>query len=83
MFISGGRDAVADVTESADKGYYLTKALLERTPEVTAFVCMNDAMALGAFKAVREAGKKCRMINPLSDSMIWYLQTPLIRHLPQ
>ena len=53
-----GRDAVADVTESADKGYYLTKALLERTPEVTAFVCMNDAMALGAFKAVREAGKK-------------------------
>ena len=53
-----GRDAIADVTESADKGYYLTKALLERTPEVTAFVCMNDAMALGAFKAVREAGKK-------------------------
>ena len=33
-----GRDAIADVTESADKGYYLTKALLERTPEVTAFV---------------------------------------------
>ena len=53
-----GRDAAADVTESADKGYYLTKALLERTPEVTAFVCMNDAMALGAFKAIREAGKK-------------------------
>ena len=53
-----GRDAIADVTESADKGYYLTKALLERTPEVTAFVCMNDAMALGAFKAVREAGNK-------------------------
>ena len=40
-----GRDAAADVTESADKGYYLTKALLERTPEVTAFV-------------IREAGKK-------------------------
>ena len=53
-----GRDAAYDVTESADKGYYLAKALLERTPEVTAIVCMNDAMALGAFKAVREVGKK-------------------------
>lgn len=53
-----GRDAAYDVTESADKGYYLAKALLERTPEVTAIVCMNDVMALGAFKAVREVGKK-------------------------
>ena len=33
---------------------------------------MNDAMALGAFKAVRGSRKKkkCRMIIPLSDSMI-------------
>lgn len=53
-----GRDAAFDVTESANKGYYLAKALLERTPEVTAVICMNDAMALGALKAVREKGKK-------------------------
>lgn len=46
------------MTESSDKGYYLTKAFLERTPEVTAVVCMNDAMALGALKAIRENGKK-------------------------
>ena len=32
-----GRDAIADVTESADKGYYLTKALLERTPEAVSY----------------------------------------------
>ncbi len=53
-----GRDVSVGVTESSDKGYYLTKAFLERTPEVTAVVCMNDAMALGALKAIREEGKK-------------------------
>ena len=52
------KDISADVTESSDKGYYLTKAFLERTPEVTAVVCMNDAMALGALRAIRENGKK-------------------------
>ncbi len=31
----------------ADRGISLTKQLLERSPEVTAIVCMNDIMALG------------------------------------
>ncbi|MEW4412488.1 LacI family DNA-binding transcriptional regulator [Clostridium sp. AN503] len=52
-----GRDADGDVTESSEKGYLLARAMLNKTPEVTAFVCMNDAMTLGALKAVREANK--------------------------
>ena len=31
----------------SDRGISLTKQLLERSPEVTAIVCMNDIMALG------------------------------------
>lgn len=53
-----GRNVKGEAVDSAGKGYLLMKAMLERTPDVTAFICMNDAMALGALKAVREAGKK-------------------------
>ncbi len=55
-----GRDVEKTVAadESAEKGYLLTQAMLRRTPQATAFICMNDAMALGALKAVREAGKR-------------------------
>lgn len=54
-----GRDVEfqGETAESSEKGYLLAKAMLERTPEVTAYICMNDAMALGALKAMREAGK--------------------------
>ncbi len=53
-----GRDAEEKSDDPAVKGYLLTKEMLRRTPDVTAFVCMNDIMALGALKAVREAGKR-------------------------
>lgn len=55
-----GRDVEKTVAadESAEKGYLLTQAMLRRTPQATAFICMNDAMALGALKAVREAGRR-------------------------
>ena len=47
----------AAVVESSEKGYLLAKAMLQRSPEVTAYICMNDVMALGALKAMRESGK--------------------------
>lgn len=53
-----GRDAEVKTDDPALKGYLLTKAMLKRTPDATAFICMNDVMALGALKAVREAGKR-------------------------
>ena len=52
-----GRDCESDTDDSAEKGYLLAKRMLERSPDVTAFVCMNDIMALGALRAVRETGK--------------------------
>ncbi len=53
-----GKDIPDAPDHVAVKGYLLTKAMLERTPEVTAIVCMNDIMALGVLKAIREVGKK-------------------------
>lgn len=63
-----GRDVDKTVAagEFAEKGYLLTQAMFRRTPEVTAFICMNDTMALGALKAIREAGKRV----PADYSMI-------------
>lgn len=53
-----GKNVNEKADESAEKGYVLAKAMLRQSPDVTAFICMNDIMALGALKAVREAGKR-------------------------
>lgn len=53
-----GKNVPDTSDQVAVKGYLLMKALLAHTPEVTAIVCMNDTMALGVLKAVREAGRK-------------------------
>ena len=45
-----------DLTESA--GYALTKNWLDAADRPTALVCANDAMAIGAMAACREAGLK-------------------------
>ena len=45
----GENGAVHDTVKhgDADRGISLTQQLMERSPEVTAIVCMNDIMALG------------------------------------
>ena len=44
--------------EGYDLGYLLTKRLLERGENVTAFVAVNDIMAIGVMDAVIDSGKR-------------------------
>lgn len=37
-------------------GYRVSRALIEKNPDITAIVAANDLLALGAYQAVREAG---------------------------
>lgn len=39
-------------------GYQLMGRMLKETPELDAVFCLNDMMALGAIKAIRESGRK-------------------------
>lgn len=41
-----------------DGGYRAAKVLLERNPEMTALFAMSDVMALGAIRALADAGKR-------------------------
>ena len=41
-----------------DTGRLLAKELVDMHPSVTAIVCMSDDLAIGALKAIREAGKR-------------------------
>lgn len=55
-----GKDCVdngqLDGRMDADEGEDFIQALLQRSPEVTAILCMNDIMALGVCAALRERG---------------------------
>lgn len=42
-----------------ESGYYLANEVLDSNPEVTAFVCVNDNVALGVLHAVQERGLRC------------------------
>lgn len=44
---------------SPELGYAPTKTLLERTHDFTALFCFNDTAALGAIRAIHDAGLKC------------------------
>ncbi len=39
-----------------EAGLHATSALLERRPDITAIVCANDLLAMGAYRAVRQKG---------------------------
>jgi len=51
-----GRVEAADWSYSG--GYEAMKRLLRRSPEITALFSQNDRMAIGAMKAMREAGRR-------------------------
>jgi len=61
-FRKNGLDFPEDRYETARftfaEGYRAAKALLERNPEFTALFAMSDVMALGAIRALTDAGKR-------------------------
>lgn len=49
---------VRTVPEGYELGYLLAKRLIEREEEVTAFVAINDMIAVGVMDAITDAGKR-------------------------
>lgn len=50
------RHIVTDAPASVQGGYEGARRILSRAPGATAFFCMNDITAVGAVKAIQEAG---------------------------
>jgi DNA-binding LacI/PurR family transcriptional regulator len=70
-------DAVQNVTEFGFEGGQLGfQELSRRVPALTAFFCINDAMALGAMDAARDAGHEC----PEYISVVGFGDSPEGRH---
>jgi len=58
-----GLEVNAEAIEEADlfqvdPGYRAARALLDRRPDLTAIVAGNDLLALGCYRAIREAGRE-------------------------
>lgn len=49
---------IANVILSSEGGYRGAKTLLEKAPDLTAIFCANDTTAIGAHRAIQEAGLK-------------------------
>ncbi len=54
--LSYDKNVVTNVPISSVGGYQGAKRILERSSDVTAFFCMNDITAIGAIRAITEAG---------------------------
>lgn len=54
--IAFDKEIVTNVPISSEGGYQGAKQILERSSDVTAFFCMNDITAIGAIRAITEAG---------------------------
>lgn len=55
--VNAGAIEEADVFK-VDPGYRAARALLNRRPDLTAIVAGNDLLALGCYRAIREAGRE-------------------------
>lgn len=56
-----------DDTYSFATGYKITKEILEKKTEFSALYATADTLAIGACRALKEAGLTVRMIFPLPD----------------
>jgi DNA-binding LacI/PurR family transcriptional regulator len=56
--ISYHKEYVVNVPLSLEGGYEGAKGLLRRNSDITAIFCSNDITAIGAMKALKEAGKR-------------------------
>ena len=61
---------------SFDEGYAAMAELLRETPEITAVFAMADVMAIGAARAIRDAGKRI----PEDISLIGFDGLPICRY---
>lgn len=62
---------------STDRGYEACKRLLQRGDSFSAIFCVNDETAIGAMKALREAGRRI----PEDVSLIGFDDIDLVEHL--
>jgi LacI family transcriptional regulator len=62
----GVRLIVSEATPDAAGGYSATRALLTKRTRPTALLCATDAIAIGAARALREAG-----LRPGADVALW------------
>jgi LacI family transcriptional regulator len=67
----GRKDASMQLERQLEAGCDLTRTLLKDNPDVTAIFARNDLLALGALKAIREAG----LSVPGDISLIGYNDT--------
>lgn len=65
---------------SEDEGYEQTKKLLSQTDKVDAIIAGNDAIALGAIKALREAGEEGDVLVAGMDADLKNLQEIVAEH---
>jgi LacI family repressor for deo operon, udp, cdd, tsx, nupC, and nupG len=54
--LSAGEETIAQGQSTIESGAQAMRALLARSPRPTAVFCANDEMAIGAMRAIREAG---------------------------
>jgi len=64
-----------DFTE--ESGYALTRELLGESPPPTALLCANDRIALGAYAAAADAGRRV----PHDVSVVGFDDTPIARYV--
>ncbi len=63
-----------------DEGYEHTKKILAKNPDVDAILAGNDAIALGAIRALREAGKEEKVLVAGMDADLKNLQEIVAGH---
>ncbi len=68
-------DHIVEADFSRDGGFKAAQALLDRTPEITAILALNDPMAIGALAALRERG----IAVPGDISVVGFDDIPMTR----